>query len=114
MIKARAWPAKAMYILIAAALAISLLIMVAPAQKVGAQDEIPDAEWERVSTPTTDGWVLAPGSWIIDYAIADEGEVAYAIVYQYEVECPPPRIVSHPCGSGLPAWPGSPDWRPCR
>ena len=99
MIKARAWPAKAMYILIAAALAISLLIMVAPAQKVGAQDEIPDAEWERVSTPTTDGWVLAPGSWIIDYAISEEGEVAYAIVYQWEVQCPPP-CGEEPSGNG--------------
>ena len=81
MIKARAWPAKAMYILIAAALAISLLIMVAPAQKVSAQDDIPDAEWERVSTPTTKGWVLAPYSTIIDFAVGDDGEVAYAIVY---------------------------------
>jgi len=80
MIKARAWPAKAMYILIAAALAISLLIMVAPAQKASAQDGIPDAEWERVSTPTTKGYVLAPDSYIIDFAVGDDGEVAYVIV----------------------------------
>jgi hypothetical protein len=69
-----------MYILIAAALAISLLVMVAPAQKVSAQDDIPDAEWELVDTPTTKGYVLAPHSWIIDYAVGDDGEVAYAIV----------------------------------
>jgi hypothetical protein len=79
MIKERAWPAKAMYILIAAALAISLIIMAAPADKVSAQDEV-YAEWDMVTTPTTDGWVLAPNSTILDYALASDGEVAYAVV----------------------------------
>ena len=92
MIKARAWPAKAMYILIAAALAISLLIMVAPAQKVSAQD-IPDAEWERVSTPTTKGFVLAPYSYIIDFAVGDEGEVAYVIVDIEEIMNGSPHLL---------------------
>jgi hypothetical protein len=85
MIKARAWPAKAMYILIAAALAISLLIMVAPAQKVSASPGL--SEWTRVDTPTIDGWVLAPCSTIIDYALAEGGEVAYATVYNDYVRC---------------------------
>ena len=80
MIKERAWPAKAMYMLIAAALAISLIISMAPAQKVSAQDDIPDAEWKLVDTPTTKGYVLAPYSYIIDFAVGDDGEVAYAIV----------------------------------
>jgi hypothetical protein len=82
MIKARAWPAKAMYMLIAAALAISLLIMVAPAQKVSAQNDVPDAKWKRVSTPTVDDWVLSPDSTIVDFAVGDGGDVAYAIVYE--------------------------------
>ena len=41
-------------------------------------------EWGRVSTPSEEGWVLAPDSIIIDYAVADGGEVAYAIVYSYD------------------------------
>jgi len=85
MIKERAWPAKVMYMLIAAALAISLIIMVAPAQKTSA-DCTADvcAEWETVDTPTTGDWVLAPGSVIIDYHTADAGEVAYAVVMAFD------------------------------
>jgi hypothetical protein len=83
MIKQRAWPVKAMYLLIAAALAIGLIVTAAPAGKVSAQDEV-YAEWDRVPTPTTDGFVLAPDSIIIDYALASDGEVAYAVVLQYE------------------------------
>jgi len=88
MIKERAWPAKAMYILIAVALAMSLMIMTAPAHKVSANPGL--SEWTRVDSPTTDGWVLAPCSIIIDYAWAEAGEVAYAVVYQDEVQCPDP------------------------
>jgi hypothetical protein len=80
MIKERAWPAKVMYMLIAAALAMSLIIMAAPALKVDAAPDEVEAEWERVSTPTTEDYVLAPGSMIIDYAVGDDGEVAYVIV----------------------------------
>jgi hypothetical protein len=88
MTKERAWPAKAMYILIAAALAIGLMIMTAPAQKASASPDI--SEWSRVDTPTTDGWVVAPGSTIIDYALAEAGEVAYAIVDQDDIGCADP------------------------
>jgi hypothetical protein len=85
MIKARAWPVRAMYMLIAAALAIGLLITAAPAQKVsGACTADVCAEWTRVSTPTLDGWVLAPDSVIHDYALASAGDVAYAIVEGYD------------------------------
>ena len=80
MIKERAWPVRVMYMLIAAALAISLIITTAPAHRVSAET-IPDAEWERVTTPTADGWVLADETIIMDYAIGDDGEVAYAVVY---------------------------------
>jgi len=81
MIKARAWPVRAMYILIAAALAISLLIMVAPAHRVSADPDV-ESEWDMLEdgTPSQDGWVLAPDTYIIDYAVGDDGEVAYAIV----------------------------------
>ena len=84
MIEARAWPTRMMYILIAAALAVGLFITAAPAQKVSAQDDDVAAEWTQVETPTTAGWVLAPQSTIIDYALASVGEVAYAIVYGYD------------------------------
>jgi len=80
MIKERVWPVRVMYMLIAAALAISLIITTAPALKVSAADDVPDAEWDLVSTPTTEDWVLAPNSIIIDYAVGDDGEVAYAVV----------------------------------
>jgi hypothetical protein len=88
MIKERAWPARAMYILIAVALAMSLIIMAAPANKVSAQDDDVISEWDRVTTPTTDGWVLAPNSTIIDYALADGGDVAFAIVDSHYGEIP--------------------------
>jgi hypothetical protein len=73
---------RAMYILIAVALAISLFITAAPAQKVSG-DCTADvcAEWERVSTPTVEDWTLAPESTILDYALDSAGEVAYAVVY---------------------------------
>jgi len=85
MTKIRGWPVRAMYMLIAAALVISLIIIAAPAQKVSADPGL--SEWDRVSTPTMEGWVLAPESTIIDYALADGGEVAYAIVEAYDEDC---------------------------
>ena len=97
MIKARAWPAKAMYILIAAALAISLIIIAAPALKVSADPGL--SEWTRVSTPTTDDWLMAPESVIIDYAVADEGEVAYAIVYQWDGAVDAPLLLKSTDGA---------------
>jgi len=86
MINARAWPVRAMYILVAAALAISLFITAAPAQKVSGADDDVAAEWTRADSPTTAGWVLAPQSTIVDYALASAGEVAYAIIYGYDEE----------------------------
>jgi len=80
MIKERAWPARAMYILIAAALAMSLIIMAAPAQKLSAAPDEVLAEWDMVSTPTLDGFLLAPDSTIIDYALDSTGKIAYAVV----------------------------------
>ena len=69
MIKERAWPAKAMYILIAAALVMSFIITGVFTQKVSADPGL--SEWTRVTTPTIDDWLMAPESVIIDYAVAD-------------------------------------------
>jgi hypothetical protein len=86
MIKEKTWPVKAMYILIAAALAISLFITMAPGQnqKVSANSNDVTTKWDKVSTPTLEGWVLAPESTIIDFAVASGGDVAYAVVYAYD------------------------------
>ena len=81
MIKAREWPVRAMYLLIAAALAISLFITAAPAHRVDAAPDSVVSQWTRVATPTTKEWGLAPESTIISFDVAIGGEVAYAIVY---------------------------------
>jgi hypothetical protein len=80
-----------MYILIAAAMAMSLIIMAAPAHRVSAADcaDAPDAKWSEVSTPTEADWVLAPCSQIVDFAVAEAGKTAYAIVWSdAHGECP--------------------------
>jgi hypothetical protein len=81
MIKERAWPVRVMYILIAAALAMSLMIMVAPAHQVSAACGDVKAEWDRVATPDVEHALLAPDSIIYDYAVASGGDVAYVIFY---------------------------------
>jgi hypothetical protein len=75
---------RAMYILIAAALAIGLFITAAPAQMVNAADDEVKAEWTIADTPTMEGFVLAPESTIYDFAYASEGDVTYAVVYAYD------------------------------
>jgi len=67
MTKTRAWPVRVMYMLVAAALVISLIIVAAPAQKVAADPGV--SKWDKVSTPAmmTD-WVLAPDFSIISFA----------------------------------------------
>jgi hypothetical protein len=84
MTSARAWPVRAMYILLAAALAIGLFLTAAPANQVSAAPDDPTAEWSTVDTPTMAGWVLAPESTIYDYALASDGDVAYAVVWAYD------------------------------
>jgi hypothetical protein len=95
MIKARAWPVRAMYILIAAALAIGLFVTAAPAHKVSAAPDEVKAEWSTVDTPTMDGWVVAPQSVILDYALASEGDVAYAVVQAYDEACVDNRTANY-------------------
>ena len=93
MIKARAWPVRAMYILIAVTLAMSLIMTGAFTNMVSADPGL--SEWDRVSTPTMEGWVLAPESTIIDYALGDGGEVAYAVVEAYDEACDVGSWVDH-------------------
>jgi len=95
MAKERAWPTKAMYFLIAAALVISLIIVAAPAQKASAQNGDVAAEWAMVDTPTIEGWVLGPESVIVDYHTAADGEVGYVVVDAYDEECDGDMFVDH-------------------
>jgi len=80
MTKRGIWPVRAMYMLVAVALVISLVITAAPPAAVAATGGDVKAEWDRVATPSMEDWVLAPESRIVDYAVADAGRVAYAIV----------------------------------
>jgi len=67
MTKTRAWPVRAMYMLIAAALVISLIIVAVPTQKVSADPGL--SEWDIVPTPAMmDDWVLAPNFTITGFA----------------------------------------------
>ncbi|MGA2670144.1 MAG: hypothetical protein ABSF21_01810 [Dehalococcoidia bacterium] len=87
MITTREWPVRAMYILIAAALALGLFLTVAPAHQVSANSSDVTSEWGRVSTPTTQGFVLAPQSYIVDQAVVAGGDTAYSILYQTYTQC---------------------------
>ncbi len=81
MTKRGIWPVRAMYTLVAVALVISLMITAAPPTAEAAPGGTVKAEWDMVDTPSMDGWVLAPGSEILDFATAAPGEDAYAVVY---------------------------------
>jgi hypothetical protein len=87
MITTREWPVRAMYILIAAALALGLFLTVAPAHQVSANSSDVTSQWDRVSTPTTANWVLAPESGIVSYAVSGDGDTAYSILYQTYTQC---------------------------
>jgi len=65
MIKERAWPMRVMYMLIAIALAISLIIVAVPTHKVAANPGL--SEWDKVSTPSMKDWVVAPNFMITGF-----------------------------------------------
>jgi hypothetical protein len=89
MIKERAWPMRVMYMLIAAALAISLIIIAAPTHKVAADPGL--SEWSKVSTPSMKDWVVAPSFMITGF---DGGVgVNYVIGTGYEDNDPTAAIV---------------------
>jgi hypothetical protein len=86
-----------MYILIAVALAMSLFITAAPAQKVSANtNNDVTSEWDKVSTPSLTGWVLAPQSKIMDYAVSGDGDTAYSILYQTYTACNTTAMAENP------------------
>ena len=76
MTRERTWSAKAIYVLVALALAIGLTMAVAPA-RTSADPGL--SEWSKVSTPSMKDWVLAPNSQIIHYAPAAGGNVIYVV-----------------------------------
>jgi hypothetical protein len=89
MIKERAWPMRVMYMLIAAALAISLIIVAAPTQKVAADPGL--SEWSKVSTPSMKDWVLAPNFVIMGFAPG--ADTIYVIGTGYDNNDPTANIV---------------------
>ena len=77
MTKTMNWPAKAMYIALALALAFSLAaVTIAPA-KVNAYSE---TQWSKVTSPSMDDLVLQAGTDIIDFAASADGETVYAVI----------------------------------
>ncbi len=80
MTKRGIWPVRAMYTLVAVALVISLMITAAPPTAEAATGGTVKAEWDMVDTPSMEDWVIAPESMIIDFAVAEAGKTAYAIV----------------------------------
>jgi len=77
MTKTMNWPAKAMYIALALALAFSLAaVTIAPSQ-VNAYSE---TQWNKVTSPSYDDLVIQPGTDIIDFAASADGETVYAIL----------------------------------
>ena len=78
MIKTRTWPVKAMYLLIAMALAVSLAMIAAP-PKVSADPGFL-TEWTKYSTPAeTNTWKIAACSQIFHYGGTAGGENMYAV-----------------------------------
>jgi hypothetical protein len=59
MTKTEKWPARVLYMLVAVALALGLLLSPAVGNVAASPDE---TEWETVGTPTGENWKLAPGS----------------------------------------------------
>ena len=89
MTKTRDWPVRAMYMLIAAALVISLIIVAAPIQKVAADPGL--SEWDEVSTPSMTDWVLAPNFVIVSFAVG--ADALYVIGTGFEDNDPTLGIV---------------------
>jgi len=76
MSKRKKWLARVMYIGVALALAVSLIGVAA----VGA-DPAKHSEWDDVSTPSEDDFVILPDSDILDFDMGPDGEVIYAVAY---------------------------------
>jgi hypothetical protein len=77
MSKTMTWHTRAMYILLALVLAVSLAMIAAPTGKVDAGT----LKWTKVATPEENGSdnVIRQNSDIKDFVIASDGETIYAI-----------------------------------
>jgi len=85
MIQARTWPVRAIYLLIALALAVSLAMIASPA-KVDASPGFL-TEWCDYKTPTWGGWKIAECSQIFHYGGTAGGETMYAVGEGYYKNC---------------------------
>jgi len=77
-----AWPRRLIYLGIAVALTLGLLL--APAMTPQASAAEVNAEWDKVGTPYTDDWTVAPGSDIVVAASIPGGTVIYVVGSGYD------------------------------
>jgi len=90
------WPRRLIYLGIAVLMTLGLLLAPAMAPQANAADV--NAEWDKVGTPYTDDWTVAPGSDIVVGAAIPGGSVVYVVGSGYEKNdmnetgCPSPRL----------------------
>jgi len=72
-----AWPRRLIYLGIAVVMTLGLLL--APAMTPQASAAEVNAEWDKVGTPNTDDWTVAPNSSITAIATIPGGEVIYVV-----------------------------------
>jgi len=77
MTKTISWPARAMYIALALALAFSLVAVVVSPASVNAYSE---TKWNKVTSPSIDDLVIQPGTDVISFAASADGNVIYAVI----------------------------------
>jgi len=77
-----AWPRRLIYLGIAVLMTLGLLL--APAMTPQASAAEVNAEWDKVGTPYTDDWTVAPQSEIVVPATIPGGEVIYVVGRGYE------------------------------
>jgi len=71
------WPRRLIYLGIAVLMTLGLLLAPAMTPQANAADV--DAEWDKVGTPYTDDWTVAPGSDIVVGAAIPGGSVVYVV-----------------------------------
>ncbi len=77
-----AWPRRLIYLGIAVLMTLGLLLAPAMAPQASAAEV--NAEWDKVDTPYTDDWTVAPGSNIIVPASIPGGTVIYVVGYGWD------------------------------
>jgi hypothetical protein len=76
------WPRRLIYLGIAVLMTLGLLL--APAMTPQASAAEVNAEWDKVGTPYTDDWTVAPGSDIVVAAAIPGGTVIYVVGSGYD------------------------------